>query len=51
MKHLLQILLLLLLTGLTVSASALIIGPVTLFGLLVLPPLAARSLARSMIAF
>ena len=43
--------LLLLLTGLTVSAGALIVGPVVLFGLLVLPPLAAQGLARSMRGF
>jgi manganese/iron transport system permease protein len=35
-------------TGLTISVSVMTVGPVVLFGLLVLPPLAARSLARSM---
>ena len=42
---------LLTLTGLTVSVGVLIVGPVVLFGLLVIPPLAARCLARSMISF
>lgn len=37
-----------LLVGLTVSTGVLIVGPIVLFGLLVLPPLAAHSLARSM---
>jgi manganese/iron transport system permease protein len=37
-------------TGLTISVSVMTVGPVVLFGLLVLPPLAARSLARSMSA-
>lgn len=40
--------LLALLTGLCVSAGAMTVGPVVLFGLLVLPPVAARGLARSM---
>ena len=44
-------LLLMLLTGLTVSVGVLIVGPVVLFGLLVLPPLLARSLARSMTSY
>ena len=35
-------------TGLTVSAGTLTVGPIVLFGLLVLPPLAGRGLARSM---
>ena len=39
------------LIGLTVSAGTLTVGPVVLFGLLVLPPLAARGLARSMASF
>lgn len=43
--------LLLVLTGLTVAVGTLIVGPVVLFGLLVIPPLAARSLARSMTSF
>ena len=43
--------LLLLLTGLTVSAGVMTVGPVVVFGLLVLPPLGARGLARSMRAF
>ena len=44
-------LLLLGLTGLTVSAGTLTVGPIVLFGLLVLPPIAAHSVARSMISF
>lgn len=40
-----------LVTGLTVSGGALAVGPVVLFGLLVLPPAAARPLARSMRSF
>jgi ABC-type Mn2+/Zn2+ transport system permease subunit len=36
------------LTGLTVSVGAMIFGPTLLFGLLVIPPLAARGLAASM---
>ena len=36
------------LTGITVSVGVLIVGPVVVFGLLVLPPLAAHGLARSM---
>lgn len=43
--------LLLLLTGLTVSVGVLIVGPIVLFGLLVIPPLAARRLASSMMSF
>ena len=39
------------LVGGTVSVSILTIGPVVLFGLLVVPPLAARRMARSMRAF
>ncbi len=39
---------LLLFTGLTVSIGVLVVGPIVLFGLLVIPPLAARRLARSM---
>jgi ABC-type Mn2+/Zn2+ transport system permease subunit len=35
-------------TGLTVSVGSMTVGPVVLFGLLVIPPLAARNLARSM---
>jgi zinc transport system permease protein len=35
-------------TGLTVSVGTMIFGPTLLFGLLVVPPLAARGLARSM---
>lgn len=35
-------------TGLCVAAGTMTVGPVVLFGLLVLPPLAARGLARSM---
>ena len=43
--------LLMILTGLTVAVGVLIVGPVVLFGLLVLPPLAAQGLARSMASF
>ncbi len=43
--------LLLLLTGITVSVGVLIVGPVVLFGLLVLPPLAARGFASSMASY
>ncbi len=39
------------LVGLTVSVGTLILGPVVLFGLLVLPPLAAHGMARSMGSF
>ena len=39
------------LVGLTVSAGVLIVGPVVLFGLLVIPPLAAHGVARSMRQF
>ena len=35
-------------TGLTVSAGVLTVGPVVLFGLLVLPPIAVRPFARSL---
>ncbi|MFT7671302.1 MAG: ABC-type Mn2+/Zn2+ transport system permease subunit, partial [Planctomycetota bacterium] len=44
-------LLLQLLTGATIATGVMTVGPVLLFGLLVLPPLAARPLARSMIGF
>jgi ABC-type Mn2+/Zn2+ transport system permease subunit len=40
--------LLTLLTGVTVAGGTLTLGPTLLFGLLVLPPLAARAFARSM---
>lgn len=40
-----------LLTGLTVSAGTMTLGPTMLFGLLVLPPLAARRWATSMTQF
>jgi len=43
--------LLLLLTGLTVAVGTMILGPTLLFGLLVLPPLAARPFANSMRAY
>lgn len=43
--------LLLIMTGLTVSIGVWVVGPVVLFGLLVLPPLAARNLAGSMRSF
>jgi len=39
------------LTGLTVTIGSLTVGPVVLFGLLVLPPIAACRLARSMAGF
>ena len=42
--------LILVLMGLTVSAGVLIVGPVTLFGLLVIPPLAGHCLASSMVS-
>lgn len=38
------------LTGLCVAAGTMTVGPVVLFGLLVLPPLVARSFARSMVS-
>ncbi len=41
-------LLLQVLTGLCVAAGTMTVGPVVLFGLLVLPPLVARAFARSM---
>lgn len=40
-----------LLVGATVSVSVMTVGPVVLFGLLVIPPLAARAFARSMTSF
>lgn len=43
--------LLLVLTGATISVGVMTVGLVLLFGLLVLPPLAARGLARSMLGF
>ena len=39
------------LTGATVAVCVMTVGPVVLFGLLVLPPLAVRPFARSMIGF
>lgn len=39
------------LVGVTVAAGTMFLGPTLLFGLLVLPPLAARALARSMLSF
>ena len=39
------------LAGSTVAAGTMTVGPLVLFGLLVLPPLAARPLARSMAGF
>lgn len=39
------------LTGLTVSIGTMTLGPTVLFGLLVLPPLGARALARSMTSY
>lgn len=44
-------LLLLNLVGVTVATGVMIVGPVVLFGLLVIPPLAARGLARSFLSF
>jgi zinc transport system permease protein len=38
-------------TGLTVAVGTMTLGPTLLFGLLVLPPLAARTHARSMVSF
>lgn len=38
-------------TGLMVSAGAMIVGPIPLFGLLVLPPIAARAWSRSMTGY
>lgn len=38
-------------TGATIATGVMTVGPVLLFGLLVLPPLAARGLARSMVGF
>lgn len=43
--------LLILLIGVTVSAAVMTVGPIVLFGLLVIPPLAARPFARSMDGF
>lgn len=43
--------LLILLIGTTVAASVMTVGPIVLFGLLVIPPLAARPFARSMTSF
>lgn len=43
--------LLILLIGTTVAAAVMTIGPIVLFGLLVIPPLAARPFARSMDSF
>jgi len=44
-------LLLQLLTGATVATGVMTVGPVVLFGFLVIPPLSARALARSMTGF
>ncbi len=44
-------LLLITITGVTVSVGTMIFGPTLLFGLLVIPPLAARQWARSMRGF
>ncbi len=41
-------LLLMLLVGLTVSVGVIVVGPMVLFGLLAIPPMAARAVARSM---
>ena len=41
----------LVLLGAAVSVGAMTVGPVLLFGMLVLPPVAARRLARSMVGF
>jgi len=40
-----------LLTGATIATGVMTVGPVLLFGLLVLPPLAARTLATSMVSY
>ncbi|QDU69160.1 metal ABC transporter permease [Engelhardtia mirabilis] len=39
------------LVGITVAIGSLLVGPVVLFGLLVIPPLAARQVARSLRGF
>lgn len=39
------------LTGATVATGVMTVGPVVLFGFLVIPPLAARAIARSMVGF
>jgi ABC-type Mn2+/Zn2+ transport system permease subunit len=39
------------LTGATVATGVMTVGPVVLFGFLVIPPLAARALARSMVGY
>ena len=39
------------LTGATIATGVMTVGPVLLFGLLVLPPLAARPLATSMVSY
>lgn len=44
-------LLLQLMTGATIATGVMTVGPVLLFGLLVLPPLAARPLAKSMVSY
>ncbi|MBK7877123.1 MAG: metal ABC transporter permease [Planctomycetes bacterium] len=41
----------LLITGAIVSVGAMTVGPIVLFGMLVIPPLAARMLARSMLGY
>lgn len=38
-------------TGATVATGVMTVGPVVLFGFLVIPPLAARALARSMVGY
>jgi ABC-type Mn2+/Zn2+ transport system permease subunit len=43
--------LLMAMVGLTVAVSVMTVGPIVLFGLLVIPPLAARGFARSMRSF
>lgn len=43
--------LLMAMVGLTISVSVMTVGPIVLFGLLVIPPLAARGFARSMKSF
>lgn len=39
------------LTGATVATGVMTVGPVVLFGFLVIPPLAARAVAKSMVGF
>jgi ABC-type Mn2+/Zn2+ transport system permease subunit len=43
--------LLMLITGATISVGVMTVGPIVLFGLLVLPPIAARSIASTMTGY